>query len=115
MSKVAVIGNTARAIAITSAKRQNSMADVPTIGETLPGYRAEAFQGMVAPAGVPKAIVEKLAAEVARIVKLPDVAERFQLDGAEPVGSTPEQFTAFMRAEIARWAEVVKASGARAD
>jgi len=100
-----------RAIAITSAKRQNSMADVPTIGETLPGYRAEAFQGMVAPAGVPRMIVEKLAAEVARIVKLPDVAERFQLDGAEPVGSTPKEFAAFLKAETQKWSKVIKDAG----
>ena len=71
-----------RAIAITTAKRQSSMPDVPTVGETLPGYRAEAFQGMVAPAGVPQAIVSKISAEVARIVRSPDVAQRFQHDGA---------------------------------
>jgi tripartite-type tricarboxylate transporter receptor subunit TctC len=87
------------------------MADVPTIGETLPGYRAEAFQGMVAPAGVPKAIVDKLGAEVARIVKLPDVAERFQLDGAEPVGSTPQEFAAFLKGETQKWAKVIKEAG----
>ena len=100
-----------RAVAITSAKRQNSMADVPTVGETLPGYRAEAFQGMVAPAGVPKAIVEKMSAEVARIVKLPDIAERFQLDGAEAVGSSPQEFAAFLKAEMQKWSKVVKDAG----
>jgi tripartite-type tricarboxylate transporter receptor subunit TctC len=87
------------------------MPDVPTIGETIPGYRAEAFQGMVAPAGVPKAIVDKLGAEVARIVKLPDVAERFRLDGAEPVGSTPQEFAAFLKAETQKWTKVIKAAG----
>jgi len=87
------------------------MADVPTVGETLPGYRAEAFQGMVAPAGVPKAIVEKMSAEVARIVKLPDVAERFQLDGAEAVGSSPQEFAAFLKAEMQKWSKVVKEAG----
>jgi len=100
-----------RAVAITSAKRQASMGDVPTIGETIPGYRAEAFQGMVAPAGVPAAIVGKLAAEVARIVKLPDVAERFQLDGAEPVGSTPKEFAAFLKTEMQKWSKVIKEAG----
>ena len=100
-----------RAVAITSAKRQSGMPDVPTIGETLPGYRAEAFQGMVVPAGVPQAIVTKLSAEVARIVRLPDVTERFQLDGAEPVGSTPKESAAFLRAEMQKWSKVVKDAG----
>ena len=100
-----------RALAITSAKRQPSMPDVPTVGETLPGYRAEAFQGMVAPAGVPPAIVNKIAAEVARIVRLPDVAQRFQLDGAEPVGSTPQEFAAFLKSEMQQWGKVIRDAG----
>jgi len=100
-----------RALAITSAKRQASMPDVPTVGETLPGYRAEAFQGMVAPAGVPQAIVDKVSAEVARIVHLPDVAQRFQLDGADPVGSTPKEFAAFLKAEMQKWSKVIGEAG----
>ena len=100
-----------RAVALTSAKRQESMPDVPTIGETLPGYRAEAFQGMVAPAGVPQAIINKVSAEVARIVKLPDVSQRFQLDGAEPVGSTPKEFAAFLKSEMQKWSKVIKDAG----
>ncbi len=100
-----------RALALTSAKRQGSMPDVPTIGETIPGYRAEAFQGMVAPAGVPAAIVNKVAAEVARIVRLPDVSERFQLDGAEAVGSTPKEFAAFLKTEMQKWSKVIKDAG----
>ena len=100
-----------RALAITSAKRQSSMPDVPTIGETLPGYRAEAFQGMVAPAGVPQAIVNKVSAEVARVVRLPDVSQRFELDGAEPVGSTPKEFAAFLKAEMQKWDKVIKDAG----
>jgi tripartite-type tricarboxylate transporter receptor subunit TctC len=104
-----------RAVALTSAKRQPSMPDVPTIGETLPGYRAEAFQGMVAPAGVPPAIVNKLSAEVARIVKTPDVSQRFQLDGAEPVGSTPKEFAAFLKTEMQKWSKVIKDAGIKPD
>jgi tripartite-type tricarboxylate transporter receptor subunit TctC len=102
-----------RAVAITSAKRQASMPDVPTVGETLPGYRAEAFQGMVAPAGVSQAIVNKLSAEVARTINLPDVSQRFQLDGAEPVGSTPKEFAAFLRAEMQKWSKVVRDAGVK--
>ena len=104
-----------RAIAITSAKRQPGMADVPTVGETLPGYRAEAFQGMVVPAGTPLPVVNKLSAEVARIVKLPDVAQRFELDGAEGVGSTPAAFSAFLKAEMQKWSKVIKDAGIKAE
>jgi len=104
-----------RALALTSGKRQSSMPDVPTIGETIPGYRAEAFQGMVAPAGVPMPIVNKVAAEVARIVKLPDIAERFQLDGAEGVGSTPKEFAAFLKGEMQKWGKVIKDAGIKPD
>jgi tripartite-type tricarboxylate transporter receptor subunit TctC len=100
-----------RAVAITSSKRQPAMPDVPTIGETLPGYHAEAFQGMVAPAGVPRAIVDKLAAEIARLVRLPDVAERFELDGASPVGSSPAEFAAFLKSETQKWGKVIKDAG----
>ena len=100
-----------RAVAITSAKRQPSMPDVPTVGETLPGYRAEAFQGMVVPAGVPQAIVNKLSAEVARTVRLLDVAQRFQLDGAEAVGSTPQEFATFLKAEMQKWSKVIRDAG----
>jgi tripartite-type tricarboxylate transporter receptor subunit TctC len=104
-----------RAIAITSAKRQPGMPDVPTVGETVPGYQAEAFQGMVAPAGTPQTVIDKLSAEVARIVKLPDVSQRFQLDGAEAVGSTPKDFAAFLKSEMQKWSKVIKDAGVKAE
>jgi tripartite-type tricarboxylate transporter receptor subunit TctC len=100
-----------KALAITSAKRMPSMPDVPTIGETVPGYQAEAFQGVVAPAGVPRAIVEKLAAEIGAIVRSPEVAARFEADGAVPVGSTPQQFAAFLKNEAAKWGKVIREAG----
>ncbi len=104
-----------RAVAITSAKRQSSMPEVPTVGETLPGYRAEAFQGMVMPAGVPQAIVGKLSAEVVRILQLPEIVQRFQLDGADVVGSTPKEFDAFLKAEMQKWGKVIKDAGIKAE
>ena len=104
-----------RAVAITSAKRQPSMPDLPTVGETLPGYRAEAFQGMLVPAGVPVAVVNKLSMAVARIVKLPDVAQRFELDGAEGVGSSPAEFAAFLKAEMQKWSKVIREAGINAE
>lgn len=97
-----------RAVAVTSGKRLPSMPDIPTVGETLPGYEAEAFQGVVAPAGVPARIVDKLGGEIARIVKLPDMAERFALDGAVAVGSTPKDFAAFLRRETQKWGKVIQ-------
>lgn len=100
-----------RAVAITSAKRNASMPGVPTIGESLPGYQAEAFQAVVAPAGVPRAIVDTLAREIAAIVKSPDVTERFNRDGATPVGSTPQQFAAFLKSEMAKWSKVIQDAG----
>ncbi len=108
-------GGKLRAIAITSAKRQPGMPDIPTVGETLPGYRAEAFQGMLMPAGVPVAVVNKLSAEVARIVKLPDVAQRFELDGADGVGSTPAEFAAFLKTEMQKWSKVIRDAGIKAE
>ncbi len=104
-----------RAVAITSAKRQSSMPEVPTVGETLPRYRAEAFQGMVMPAGVPQAIVGKLSAEVVRILQLPEIVQRFQLDGADVAGSTPKEFDAFLQAEMQKWGKVIKDAGIKAE
>lgn len=100
-----------RAVAITSAKRNASMPEVPTISESLPGYQAEAFQAVVAPAGVPRAIVDTLAREIAAIVKSPEVTARFNRDGAVPVGSTPQQFAAFLKSEMAKWSKVIQDAG----
>lgn len=100
-----------RALALTSAKRLPSMPDTPTIAETLKGYQAEAFQGMIAPAGVPRAVLDKLGREVGAIVRSPEIAKTFAASGAVAVGSTPAEFTAFIRAETAKWAGVVKAAG----
>ena len=97
-----------RALAVTSVKRHPSMPEVATVGESLPGYHAEAFQGMMVPAGTPPAIVARLSAGVARVVQLPDVVQRFNLDGAEPVGSTPQEFAAFLKAEMQRWRKVIQ-------
>lgn len=104
-----------RAVALTSGKRLASMANVPTIGETVPGYRAEAFQGMVAPAGVPPAILNKLSAEVISITKSPEIVQIFQRDGAEVVGSTPREFSAFLKTEMQKWSKVIKDAGIQAD
>jgi tripartite-type tricarboxylate transporter receptor subunit TctC len=100
-----------KALALTSTKRLPAMPDVPTIGETLPGYQAEAFQGVVAPAGVPRPVIDKLAAALVEVVKTREIGERFEADGAVPVGSTPQQFAAFLKTEMQKWAKVIRESG----
>jgi tripartite-type tricarboxylate transporter receptor subunit TctC len=104
-----------RALAVTSPKRLAAMPDVPAIAETVPGYEADAFQAMVAPAGVPREIVRQLANDIADILRLPDVRERITADGAEPIGSTPEVFAVFLKKETTKWGKVVKDSGAKAE
>jgi tripartite-type tricarboxylate transporter receptor subunit TctC len=91
------------------------MPDLPTIGETLPGYEAIAWQGLFAPAGTPLPIVDRLAAEVKRILETPEVASSLKAVGAEPAPMPPEAFLAFTRSERAKWKEIVRVSGARVD
>lgn len=100
-----------KGLALTSAKRLDTMPGVPTIGETLKGYQAEAFQGMIAPAGVPRAIIEKLGREVAAIVKSPEIGKTFEASGAVAVGSTPAEFSAFLKTETAKWGTVIREAG----
>ena len=98
-----------RALAVSPARRSPAVPDVPTVAEAgVPGYDSGAWFGLVAPANTPKDIVNKLARETARVLKLPDVSARLSDLGAEPVGGTPEQFAVHIKAEIAKWAKVIK-------
>jgi hypothetical protein len=98
-----------RALAVSTNKRSSAMPDLPTIAEAgVPSYEAGAWFGLLAPAGTPKAIVAQLSAESARILKLPDMSKRISELGAEPVGSSPEQFAELIKTEIAKWAKVIK-------
>ncbi len=106
---------TLQALAVTNAKPSPVAPSLPTVAQTLPGFEALQWFGILMPAGTPPEIVAKLNTEIVKVLHLPEVRERFQSMGLEIVGNTPEQFAAFMRAEIARWSEVVKVSGARAD
>jgi len=101
-----------RALGVTSAKRSAGVPDVPTIAQAgVPGYEAIQWYGLLAPAGTPREIVTKLHGEIVKILAAPDTREKLSSDGAEPVGSTPEQFAAFIRAETEKWGKVVKAAG----
>jgi tripartite-type tricarboxylate transporter receptor subunit TctC len=98
-----------RALAVSSAKRSPAAPDLPTIAEAgVPGYSSSAWFGLMAPAGTPKPIVEKLSAETQRVLNLPDVRERLSSLGAEPAGNTPAAFFAHLKADIAKWAKVIR-------
>ena len=97
-----------RAIAVTSSKRLPSLPDVPTVAETLPGFEAVSWGGVMAPAGTPPDIIAKLNTEINRIIRLPDVSEKLQALGAEIVGSTPEEFAAYVKSEIVKWGKVAR-------
>jgi tripartite-type tricarboxylate transporter receptor subunit TctC len=102
-----------RALAVTGTKRSAAMPEVPTVAESVPGFSAVGWYGVLAPAGTDATIVNKLSAEINRILKLPEVSERLSSLGAEPAGSTPDEFAAHIRSEIAKWGKVVRDSGAR--
>jgi tripartite-type tricarboxylate transporter receptor subunit TctC len=104
-----------RAIAITSLRRSPALPDLPTVAENYPGFYADAWSGLFAPKGTPPAVVDKLSVEVQRILRLPDVREKLAGLGADPVGSTPAEFSAHVKREIDKWARVVKTSGAKVD
>lgn len=104
-----------RAIAQTTAKRSMLLPDLPAVSETLPGYDATSWYGLLAPAGTPQQIVQKLNAELSKIMQSPDVKARYAQLGVEPIANSPEQFKTFVAAEIVKWADVVKRSGAKID
>lgn len=104
-----------KALAVTSSKPIPQLPNVPPIGDTLQGFEAEVWYGVIAPAGTPRAVIDKLAAEIARIVRSPAVREKLAAQAAEPVGSTPEQFAGVMDAELKKWSAVIRQTGIRAD
>lgn len=104
-----------KALGVTGDIRSPALPDVPTIADSLPGFNGNTWLGLVAPAGTPKDIVAKLSAETHKALNAPDVKEKLLAQGVEPVGSTPEQFTAHLESEMARYAAVVKSSGAKVD
>jgi tripartite-type tricarboxylate transporter receptor subunit TctC len=105
-----------RALGVSGTKRSAVLPDVPTIAEAgVPGYESTIWLGLMAAIGTPKPIVDKLNTEIAAIMRRPDVVQSWAAQGAEPTFMTPEEFQAFLRKDIEKWAKVVKISGARAE
>jgi tripartite-type tricarboxylate transporter receptor subunit TctC len=104
-----------RALATIGSARSAAAPDLPTVGESLPGFEVNNWIGLFAPAGTPPDIVRRWNGEVMRIIQSPDIQARLPNEGARFSPNTPEQFGAFVKSEIAKWAPVVKASGARVD
>ena len=105
----------ARALAVTSPKRAAALPEVPTMSSYYPGFVSANWYGMFAPAGTPAAIVDRLYTEIVGAIKSPELREFMAREGAEPVGSSPAEFAAYIRAEIERYKKVVAASNIRVD
>jgi tripartite-type tricarboxylate transporter receptor subunit TctC len=105
-----------KGIAVTTAKRSALLPDLPTISESgLAGFDANNWYGLVVPAKTPRAIIDQLNAEVTKVLNMPDVKTTLFNQGLDPAPGTPEQFGAYIRSERAKWAQVIKASGAKAE
>jgi len=106
----------AKIIAVSSIKRVPQLPDVPTVDQAgVKGFETSAWSGLYAPAGTPVDIINRLNAEVVKILKQPSVKDQLMAQGAEPVGDTPEEFSRFTLAEISKWAKIIKISGAKVD
>ena len=105
-----------RAVATTGKQRSVILPDVPTVAEAgVPGYEAPIWLGIMAPAGTPKAVIDRLNAEITKIVRRPDVKKAWNDQGAEPMAMTPAEFEKYLNGDIAKWATVVKTAGIRVD
>ena len=105
-----------KGLAVTSAKRAVAVPDLPTLAEAgVPGYEATSWYGAFVPAATPPDVARKIEADFIAVIKMPDVQNQLVVQGAEPIGNTREQFTGALREEFAKWAKVVRASGAQVD
>jgi tripartite-type tricarboxylate transporter receptor subunit TctC len=104
-----------RALAITAPRRLAALPDLPAVAEMLPGFEVVGWYGVIGPANLPNPILARLHEEFVKVLSQPEVRERIVADGSEPIGSTPEDFRQFMLADLAKWAKLVKQSGAKLD
>jgi tripartite-type tricarboxylate transporter receptor subunit TctC len=104
-----------KALAVTTAQRSSALPEIPAMSETLQGFEIDTWWGLVAPAGTPREVVERLNKAFTTALQAPETRARFGALLAEPVATTPEQFAAFMKKELNRYESVVKASGAKVD
>lgn len=105
-----------RALAVTGEKRSAAVPDVPTFAEAgLPGYDASTWNGIMVPAGTPRAIVDRLNSEIVKILRMPNTVERLSFDGSVAVGNSPEEFAAFIKGEHAKWSRVVREANIRVE
>jgi tripartite-type tricarboxylate transporter receptor subunit TctC len=102
-----------RGLAVTAPKRIGTLPDIPAMAEVLPGFEIIGWYGVFGPAKMPKAIVTRLRTEIVKILQRPDVRDKLAEDGSEAVGNTPEDFRKFLDADVAKWAKLVKESGAK--
>jgi len=101
-----------RMLAVTTAKRSGALPDIPTISEAgLPGFEVSNWYGILAPGGTPRPAVDRLNSELARIARVPDLAEKLAAQGADPATGTPEEFERFIQAELKKWSAVVRSAG----
>jgi tripartite-type tricarboxylate transporter receptor subunit TctC len=108
-------GGKLKGIAVTSPQRAKALPDLPAFAESLPGFDIQAWYGFLAPAGTPPEIVRKIHDDAVSVIKRPDFQERLAKDGIEPVANSPAEFAAQIRADIERWARIVKAAGVKAE
>jgi len=105
-----------RALAVTTPRRTAAAPEIPTVAEGgVPGYAMSTWYGMLAPAGTPPAVVGKLSAEMRKVLNLPEVRSILLAAGADPVGSSPQEFAAFFKTEIAKWTRIVQSAGIRSE
>ena len=105
-----------RPLAVTGSKRTPAVPGIPTVAESgVPGYEVTTAYGVAAPAKTPRPIIDRLHAEIMKVINSPDIRERLQGLGADPVGNTPEQYTLFMQNEIAKWTKVIQAAGIKGE
>ena len=114
-AQVQVRAGKLRALAVTTPQRLAALPELPAVAEALPGFEVVGWYGVIGPAGLPGHIVTRLHDELVKVLNQPDVRERIVADGSEPVGNTPEEFRRFMRADLDKWAKLVKESGAKLD